>query len=212
MYKRQLDELERRGKFDVRLIYNTNFTQTKLKDRTVFDYWKRFKSVSVGASLDAMGPRAEYIRKGTVWDDIERNRALMLEVCPNVDFYVSPTLSIMNALHLPDFHKEWVSKGFIRASDLNVNILQDRPCFRIDIATKEYKQKIRMAYEEHLEWLKPIDNLNRATTGFTSAINFLMAKDNTALIPQFWKDTQVLDDLRNEYILDAIPELEALKL
>ena len=31
-----LDELERRGRFDVRLIYNTNFTHTKLKDRTVF--------------------------------------------------------------------------------------------------------------------------------------------------------------------------------
>jgi MoaA/NifB/PqqE/SkfB family radical SAM enzyme len=62
---RILDELERRGRFDVRLIYNTNFTQTKLKDRVVFDYWRKFDSVAVGASLDAMGPRAEYIRKGT---------------------------------------------------------------------------------------------------------------------------------------------------
>jgi radical SAM protein with 4Fe4S-binding SPASM domain len=33
-----LDELERRGRFDVRLIYNTNFTHVKLKNRTVFDY------------------------------------------------------------------------------------------------------------------------------------------------------------------------------
>ena len=53
-----LEELERRGRFDVRLIYNTNFTKTKLKDRYVFDYWKKFKSVAVGASLDAMGERA----------------------------------------------------------------------------------------------------------------------------------------------------------
>ena len=35
-----LDELERRGRWDVRLIYNTNFTHTRLKDRTGFDYWK----------------------------------------------------------------------------------------------------------------------------------------------------------------------------
>jgi hypothetical protein len=48
-----------------RLIYNTNFTHVKLKDRYVFDYWRSLK-VCVGASLDAMGPRAEYIRKGTV--------------------------------------------------------------------------------------------------------------------------------------------------
>jgi radical SAM protein with 4Fe4S-binding SPASM domain len=62
-----LDELERRGRFDVKLIYNTNFTQVKLKDRWVFDYWKKFKSVGVGASLDDMGSRAEYIRRGTNW-------------------------------------------------------------------------------------------------------------------------------------------------
>jgi hypothetical protein len=37
-----LDELERRGRFDVRLIYNTNFTHV-LKDRPVFDYWKDLK-------------------------------------------------------------------------------------------------------------------------------------------------------------------------
>ena len=52
---RILEELERRGMFDVRLVYNTNFTQVRLKDRYVFDFWKKFKNVSVGASLDAMG-------------------------------------------------------------------------------------------------------------------------------------------------------------
>jgi organic radical activating enzyme len=76
-----LEELERRGRFDVRLIYNSNFTQVKLKDRMVFDYWKKFDSVAVGASLDAMGPRAEYIRKGTKWQTVEDNRRQMMEIC-----------------------------------------------------------------------------------------------------------------------------------
>ena len=113
-----LEELERRGRFDVRLIYNTNFTHVKLKDRLVFDYWKKFDSVAVGASLDAMGPRAEYIRKGTKWDIVEENRRQMMEICPRVDFYISPTLSILNAMHIPDFHREWVGKGLIKPQDL----------------------------------------------------------------------------------------------
>jgi hypothetical protein len=207
-----LDELERRGRFDVRLIYNTNFTQTKLKDRVVFDYWKRFKSVAVGASLDGMGPRAEYIRKGTDWDQVERNRALMIEMCPNVDFYISPTLSIMNALHLPTFHKDWVAKGFIKAQDLNVNILQDPAHYRIDIAPVKYKQRIRMAYDEHLDWLRPLDPLQRATVGFESAITYMMATDNSDLLAKFWTKTGELDQLRNENILDIIPELSELTL
>ena len=206
-----LDELERRGRFDVRLIYNTNFTHVKLKDRTVFDYWKRFKSVAVGASLDGMGSRAEYIRKGTDWDQVERNRMQMLETCPNVDFYVSPTLSIMNALHLPDFHRTWVKKGYIKPQDLNVNILQDPAHYRIDVAPIKYKQRIRMAYEEHLEWLRPLDPLQRATVGFESAINFMMSTDNSELIPKFWNKTSELDHIRGEQVLTVIPELEALR-
>ena len=206
-----LDELERRGRFDVRLIYNTNFTHVRLKDRTVFDYWKRFKSVAVGASLDAQGPRAEYIRKGTDWATIEANRARMMEVCPQVDFYISPTLSILNALHLPDFHRDWVEQGLIKPQDLNVNILQDPAYLRIDIAPKDYKQKLVKRYQEHLEWLRPRDPLQRATVGFESAIRFLQATDNTALIPKFWKKTCELDDIRNENVLDTIPELAALQ-
>jgi organic radical activating enzyme len=206
-----LDELERRERFDVRLIYNTNFTHVRLKDRTVFDYWKRFDSVAVGASLDAMGPRAEYIRKGTVWDTVERNRGQMIETCPDVDFYVSPTLSIMNALHLPDFHRDWVNRGLIRPQDLNVNILQDPLYLRIDIAPAEYKQRIQESYAEHIEWLRPLDPLQRATVGFESAVTYMMATDNTSLLPKFWSKTHELDIIRKENILDVIPELEALQ-
>jgi organic radical activating enzyme len=206
-----LDELERRGRFDVRLIYNTNFTHVKLKDRTVFDYWKRFDSVAVGASLDAMGSRAEYIRKGTDWDTVERNRELMLETCPNVDFYISPTLSIMNALHLPDFHRAWVDQGLLKPQDLNVNILQDPAYLRIDIAPAEYKAKIAHKYQEHINWLRPLDPLQRATVGFESAMKFMMATDNSKLIPQFWEKTFTLDRIRKESILNIIPELDEME-
>jgi hypothetical protein len=39
----------------------------------------------------------------------------------------------------------------------------------------------------------------------------MMATDNTALLPKFWKNMQDLDRIRNENILDVIPELSALK-
>lgn len=206
-----LDELERRNRYDVKLIYNTNFTHIKLKERTVFDYWKRFDSVSVGASLDAMGPRAEYIRKGTVWDTVEQNRILMLDTCPDVDFYISPTLSILNAQHLPEFHKNWTDRGLIQAQDLNVNILQDPAYYRIDAMPLSHKQKLQEKYELHLEWLRPLDRLNRATMGYESAINFMMSTDNTHLLPKFWSKTAELDAIRNENILEIIPELKELK-
>jgi hypothetical protein len=158
-----------------------------------------------------MGPRAEYIRKGTNWATVERNRVQMLEVCPNVDFYISPTLSIMNALHLPDFHCDWVNRGLIRPQDLNVNILQDPAYYRIDIATPRYKTILRERFERHLEWLRPQDPLQRATVGFESAIKFMDATDNTHLIDTFWRKTHELDAIRRESCLSTIPELKALQ-
>jgi organic radical activating enzyme len=208
---RILDELVRRKRFDVRLIYNTNFTHTDLKGQSVFEYWKQFDSVAVGASLDASGARAEYIRKGTDWAVVEQNRRKMIEICPEVDFYISPTLSIMNALHLPDFHRDWVEQGLIRAQDLNINILQDPQHYRIDIAPAEYKGLLLARYREHIEWLRGQDSLQRATVGFESAITYMNATDNTQLLDTFWRKTHELDGIRNERILDIIPELSALK-
>ena len=113
----------------------------------------------------------------------------------------------MNALHLPDFHRNWADRGFIRPQDLNVNILQDGVQYRIDIAPAAYKEKLKAKYQDHLEWLRPLDPLQRATVGFESAIKFMMATDNTALILKFWKNMRDLDRIRNENILTAIPEL-----
>ena len=184
---RILDELVRRKRFDVRLIYNTNFTHTDLKGRSVFEYWKQFSSVAVGASLDDHGARAEYIRKGTTWSTVELNRVEMMRVCPDVDFYISPTLSILNARSMPDFHRSWVERGLIRPQDLNVNILQDPAHYRIDIATSEYKAELESKWRKHIEWLKPQDHLGRATQGFESAITFMNATDNTHLIDTFMR-------------------------
>lgn len=208
---RILEELERREMWHVRLIYNTNFTQVKLKNRYVFDYWRKFQSVAVGASLDAQGARAEYIRKGTVWSTIEDNRRRMQDTCPDVDFYISPTVSILNALHVPDFHQDWVERGFLKAQDLNVNLLQDPNHLRADIAPPDYKEKIIHRINQHLAWLKPQDRLQRATEGFESLTRFIQATDNTHLLPRFWQKTQQLDDLRHEHLLEVIPELKALQ-
>ena len=141
---------------------------------------------------------------------VEQNRRDMLQICPEVDFYISPTLSIMNAWHLPDFHRDWVERGLIRVQDLNVNILQDPAYYRIDIAPAEYKQLLAAKYQDHIGWLRDRDQLGRATVGFESAITFMNATDNTHLIDTFWRKTHELDSIRKESWQSIIPELTAL--
>ena len=81
-----------------------------------------------------------------------------------------------------------------------------------NIKTKEKAFRVLIKkYKEHLEWLRPLDPLKRATVGFESAIKFMMSTDNTHLIDTFWRKTNELDAIRTENILDTIPELAALK-
>ena len=206
-----LKELIRLGKADsVRLIYNTNFTRMSYKDLNVLDIWPQFKDVSVGASLDAMGDRAELMRNGTIWADVERNREEMLKKCPNVDFYISPTVGVFNHEHVIDFHKDWIAKGFIRPQDLNMNMIQDPEHYRIDILPESIKKRVSIRYKEHIAMIKPLDHLGRATSGFESALSMMMSNDNTHMIPKFKQITQQLDQRRSQKTIEIFPELKEL--
>ena len=205
-----LKELDRRKMYHVRLIYNTNFSKLTFKDMDVLELWNKFDSVSVGASLDAMGPRAEFMRKGTVWSDIEANRRRMQEVCPQVDFYISATVGLINALHVVDFHRTWSEQGYIKPQDFNFNLLQFPFWQRIDLLPESMKQQVKEKYESHIAWLKPQDHLTRATKGFQSGLDYMMRRDNFKNIEEFKSGMKKIDDIRNENILETFPELARL--
>jgi organic radical activating enzyme len=203
-----LEKLIEAGKTDIRIQYNTNFSELAFKDKHVFEYWKHFKNVSVGASLDASGPRAELMRKGTNWKQTVENRQRMIAEVPHVDFYISATVSAMNVLHVLDFHKEWVDLGLIDAKDLNINICQGPEWYRVDILPKKFKEKVLIpAYAQHIAWLEPQDKLQRATNGFKSIVNFIQAQDQSNLYPKFISETNKLDKLRGESTWKTFPEI-----
>jgi organic radical activating enzyme len=207
-----LEKLIEYGKTDVRIQYNTNFSEMRFKSKHVFDYWKHFTNVSVGASLDAMGPRAELMRKGTDWNQTVENRQRMLREVPHVDFYVSSTVSAMNSLHVLDFHRTWTDLGLIQAKDWNVNICQSPDWYRIDLLPKEFKDAVVIpAYEKHIEWLDPQDSLQRATIGYKSIIKMMESKDVSNLIPRFNLEIKKLDDVRNENFYEVFPELKVMQ-
>jgi hypothetical protein len=207
-----LERLIETGRTDVRILYNTNFSEMRFKDKHVFEYWKHFKSVGVGASLDASGTRAELMRKGTDWAQTLENRHRMMEEVPHVDFYVSSTVSSMNVLHVLDFHKEWTDAGLIKAKDWNVNICQSPDWYRADIFPQKFKDEvITPAYEEHIQWLAPQDELKRATNGFRSMLSFINGTDGSQHWERFKKETALLDGVRNEDFWNVFTELKTLE-
>ena len=207
-----LEKLIEAGKTDIRLQYNTNFSELRFKDKHVFDYWRHFKNVSVGASLDGMGAQAELVRRGTDWKQTVENRERMIQEVPHVDFYVSSTVSAMNVLHVLDFHKEWTRLGLVEAKDWNINICQSPEWYRIDVFPEEFKQRvIYPAYKEHIAWIDPQDTLRRATTGYQSLLSLMQGNDGTKHWPRFVEEINLLDNLRNENFWTTFPEFKELK-
>jgi hypothetical protein len=209
-HNRILKLLIEKGNTRVRLIYNTNLTELKFKRESVLDLWKHFPDVCVAASLDDMGERAAVIRSGTDWAEVEQNIRDLKRECPHVDFMISPTLSMMNIWNFTRFHRYMVEQGFIRAQDFNLNILQGPQDYRIDMLPTDLKLKFKQEFEEHIEWLKPIDTIQRAVGGFQGAIQFMMATDNSHLLKDFWNSVNDLDWSRSESLLSVVPELEAI--
>jgi hypothetical protein len=74
----------------------------------------------------------------------------------------------------------------------------------------DIKLKFKQEFEDHIEWLKDKDPIQRAVGGFQGAITFMMATDNSHLLPNFWNTVNDLDWSRNEDLLSVVPELECI--
>jgi radical SAM protein with 4Fe4S-binding SPASM domain len=206
-----LEKLIEYGKTDITLQYNTNFSELRYKDKHVFDYWKHFKNVSVGASLDGSGTRGELIRKGQNWTQTVQNRERMIQEVPHVDFYVSSTVSSLNVLHILDFHREWTELGLVKAKDWNVNLCQSPQWYRPDALPVSFRKDVVIpAIEKHIEWLKPQDPLTRATVGYKGIINFIN-NDNNANWQEFIDMTSEMDNFRNENFWDIFTEYAVIR-
>jgi radical SAM protein with 4Fe4S-binding SPASM domain len=209
-HNRILKLLIDKGNTNVRLIYNTNLTELKFKGENVLDLWKQFPNVCVAASLDDMGDRASIIRSGTNWTEVEQNIRDLKRECPHIDFMISPTLSMMNVWNLVSFHRYMVDQGFIEAKDFNLNILQGPQDYRIDMLPADIKQQFKQQFEQHIEWLRPLDTIQRAVGGFEGAIQFMMSTDNSHLLGDFWDTVNDLDWSRNESLMSVVPELASI--
>ena len=205
---RILDFLIARGRTDVRLRYSTNFSTLRFQGWDVIDRWTRFRDVRVAASLDGSGRRGEYLRKGLNWDAVVANREEMLRRCPDVSFLISATVSIFNALHLPEFHREWVEKGYIERNDFELNMLLNPEIYRMQALPAALKQRVLESYRRHQESF--LDAGGTAARDFAAAALSLQMQDCSELLPGFVAMTRRLDELRGEDCCEVFPELAAL--
>ncbi len=207
---RILEMLLAHGRSDVLLSYSTNYSVFEFRQWKALELWRRFPRVDVAASLDGNYERAEYIRRGQKWGRLLENRQRQLRECPHVGFSVASTLSVLNALHLPDFHEEWIEAGLVEPGRIHINILQEPQHFRITTFPAALKAKVRRRYERHLEFLARYPGSEPAMRGYRAAIHFLYAQDTTSELAHLRSTLTAQDEARRESFEATFPELEEL--
>jgi len=213
-----LNYLIEHGKTDVILTYNTNFADFRYKQYDVVDLWKHFRQVSLLASLDAMGERGEYMRKGLDWNKAEANRKRILKEVPHVRFQLTPTVSILNVLHLPDFYIDWLEKGLIQPREINIYLLFEPDFYNILHLPPALKLRVRDKYkwflEEYILKLTEADQ-QYLRDQFTTVL-LQLNKEPELMPPGYYNNhtfatyNGLLDQNRNENFRDIFPELQEL--
>jgi sulfatase maturation enzyme AslB (radical SAM superfamily) len=204
-------ELINIGNTDVGLLYNTNFTNLTFKDTNILELWKNFTTVELAISLDGFGAVAEYWRHGTVWGDIEDNLERVKLETPHVKIFVASTVGIVNVENLILFQRAWSNSNKLKLSQFSIRqIIQNSP-MSIQVLPEHHKNRLTVIIQAHIKWCQA--NLaEELANEWQDVYNFMLASDESYLLPQFKEQTLLLDNHRNESFVEVFPQYADLLL
>lgn len=214
-----LEEMLRQGRNDIKLQYNSNISNLKYKNKDLIDLWSHFtQSVSICASVDHFGERAEYIRHGTDWGVIETNVEKLRRV-GNVNLTMNTVFSVFNAMTIQDFYSYLYSKGWLN-SGYQLYPMSSPPELSSTILPKHKKEIATNNFYQYIDYLKklastPSSYLTMDTTAESGTLYWMMSvcswmnsKDNwEEQKEQFRKTIQTIDYVRGESFVKVFPEL-----
>jgi hypothetical protein len=181
-------------------------------NRTIWEYWPKFKSVAVNVSIDGIGNSYEYVRGNASWAELINN-IKQIQNIPNISRIVGAvTVQVSNVLVLDKIIEYFLNDlGII----FHTHRVEYPKLLSAQVLPRELQvlaiTKLR-AIQEHLPEFKMIKQhpeLLEYTQGqIQDNINYLMARDQS----DKWKDcvkfNQRLDATRDQNFIDVTPEFK----
>jgi radical SAM protein with 4Fe4S-binding SPASM domain len=190
---------------NLEISYNTNFTTLKYQNLSVLELWKKFSNITIGASLDAEGSAAEYIRNGTIWEDIENNLSMLKTHCPHVKFTVTSTVGFLNVESLISLQKRWHTVDILDINNFSLSVMVSPEHMSLSALPIHHKQRLNPLIGQHLNWCKERGAISLATQ-WNDVLNYMWAKDNSHHLNEFRRLTNTLDQHRKESFVKTFPE------
>jgi sulfatase maturation enzyme AslB (radical SAM superfamily) len=193
-----LEELVNSGQAaSISLMYNTNLTTIKYKDKNIIDLWRQFNAVKIQCSIDAVGKPLEYIRSGTSWEKIKSNldQLLLASTNSNINIALSPVLSILNIWFIDELYKYAESNNI----PIDLIILTGPDYLALDVVPDSLK-------------LLALDKIARLESQYQIGDNVVLHiknlinnNSNQFLFQQTISHVLLLDNLRGEKLFELLP-------
>jgi len=196
----------------IEIKYATNLSTLGKNNRTIWEYWPKFKSVAVNVSIDGMEKSYEYVRGNASWAELINN-IKQIQTIPNISRIVGAvTVQVSNVLILDKIIEYFLDDlGII----FHTHRVEYPKILSAQVLPRELKvlaiTKLR-AVEQRLEEFKMVKKhpeLLTYTRGqIQDNINYLISRDQS----DKWQDcvsfNQALDSTRNQSFFDVTPEFK----
>lgn len=191
-----LDHLDQLGLHDIRITYTTNLSRLNFGKYQLEEYLKRFTNVLFIVSLDAIGPLLEYIRSGANWSNTQANIKKVLAYS-NTKLKFNVVITVYNILHLADaIDFMFDNTTNFAGTDLTIaHNPTDQNITNLPVELKDLARDRLLASSKYELLKNKIDGV----------INYMYQKP-TSTWSAVIATTRRLDQLRNEHILDVVPE------
>ena len=200
-----LDKLEANNKFKINLIYNSNFTNLRFKNKHVLDYWKKFEFLTVQVSMDDLGPRQEYIRNGSNTETILSNFAeFHSQIHNSYDrLKISITISVLNFFYIDEVINGIIDHNLVNTEKIDFNYVRS-PEF---LSTFRFLPILRQNFRDAVNRIKDTTIRLNLKKIVEDEVEEFSREENLLFIENFYQKIREKDKIRNEKFEEVFPEL-----
>ncbi len=196
----------------IEIKYATNLSILGKSNRTIWEYWPKFKSIAVNVSIDGLNKHYEYIRGNAYWSELVHN-IKQIQTIPNISRIVGAvTVQVSNVLILDKIIEYFLD-------DLGIVFHTHRVEYPKVLSAQVLPSELKNLALQRLEAIKPrikdfkfvkkYPQLLDYTLGqIQDNINYINARDQS----DKWQDciefNQRLDKTRNQSFTDVNPEFK----
>tara|TARA_B100001248_G_scaffold261430_1_gene252610 strand:+ start:20537 stop:21787 length:1251 start_codon:yes stop_codon:yes gene_type:complete len=177
----------------------------------------QFKSAKIDLSLDAIGERAEFLRKGSQWKKVMDSATEWVKVSQqhlNVSVVIGHTLTIYNVLYLKEFIN-WIADHFpkeiITKDFLDLHLAQTPQYLSLSNFSSNNQSKIKEIVQQHKKQLISTHNNNEVILSIVEKSYSKVSKGlnyiSNDLSNEFLEKANLIDDVRSENWRTTFPEL-----